>query len=184
MQKKVLVLLADGFEEIEAVTCIDVLRRADLKVVTASITNRGVVCGSHNVKIQAEARLCDFSGLPDALVLPGGMPGAENLARSLKVENLIKKCHKNKKIIAAICASPAIVLVPSEVLTGKRATCYPQFKKNLSAKTTYVDKKVVIDGHIITSQGPGTTFYFALKIVEALRGIKVAKAIKKRALVR
>ncbi len=184
MKKKILVLLADGFEEIEAVTCVDVLRRASLEVATASISKRRMVCGSHGIKIQADIKLSDFSGLPHALVLPGGMPGAKNLSKSLSVINLIKRCHKNRKIVAAICASPAVVLVPAGVLTGKKVTCYPEFGKGFDAKTTYIDKKVVMDDNIITSQGPGTTFYFALKIVEALKGRKTAKIVKKRVLIK
>jgi len=184
MKKKVLILLADGFEEIEAVTCIDVLRRANLEVVTASISKRRMVCGAHSIKIQADMKVSDSSGLPHALVLPGGMPGAKNLSKSLSVINLIKKCHKAGKIIAAICASPAVVLVPAGVLTGKKATCYPEFEKDFDVETTYTHKKVVRDDNIITSQGPGTAFNFALKIVEALKGRKTAKMIKKRALIK
>jgi len=184
MKKKVLILLADGFEEIEAVTCIDVLRRANLEVVTASISKRRMVCGAHSIKIQADMKVSDSSGLPHALVLPGGLPGAKSLSKSLSVTRLIKKCHKAGKIIAAICASPAVVLVPAGVLAGKKATCYPGLGKGFDVKTTYVDKKVVRDGNIITSQGPGTTFYFALKIVEALKGQKTVKMVKKHALVK
>ena len=183
MKKKILVLLADGFEETEAVGCIDILRRADLKVITASIGQTQIVCGTHYIKIRADVKLCDFEGLPDVILLPGGMPGAENLAKSRKVINLIKEAYRNKKIIAAICASPAIVLIPAGVLDGKRATCYPQFKDNFGATATYIDKKVVVDGNIITSQGPGTAFYFALKIIKQLKGEEIVRRVKKRALI-
>jgi 4-methyl-5(b-hydroxyethyl)-thiazole monophosphate biosynthesis len=184
VQKKVLILLADGFEEIEAVTCIDVLRRANLNVVVVSVGEKEEVCGSHNLKIQTDMKLRNFKELPDVLVLPGGMPGAENLAKSKEVITLIRECDKEKRIIAAICASPAIVLAPLGILDGKRATCYPQFEDNFGAKTAYVDEKVVVDDNIITSQGPGTAPYFALEIVKQLQGQKVADMVRGRALIK
>jgi len=184
MKKKVLVLLADGFEEMEAVICIDILRRGGLETKIACLKKNLVVCGSRNIKIQADMKLSEIKQLPDAIVLPGGMPGAENLANSKEANKLIKNCNNEKKIIAAICASPAIVLIPLGILDGKRATCYPQFEEKFGAKTAFVNEAVVVDGNIVTSQGPGTVFYFALKIVELLQGKDTAETVRKRALVK
>lgn len=177
MKKTVLVLLADGFEEIEAVVCIDILRRAGLKTITASL-NKKSVRGSHNIEIQADLRLGDFPGLPDVLVLPGGSVGSKNLASSQKAAYIIKKCNDDGKIIAAICAAPAVVLFPLGILDGKKATCFPAEKNKLRHTAVYVDKTVVVDGNIITGQGAGTALQFALKIVEILKGAKTANTIK------
>lgn len=177
-KKTVLILLADGFEEIEAVVCIDILRRAGLETITASLNKKRMVCGSHNIEIEADLKLSDFSGLPDALILPGGSVGTKNLSRSKKVLDLIEKCNEKGKIIAGICAAPAVVLSPLGILDNKKVTCYPELKNKLRSTTVYVDKKVVIDGNIITSQGVGTALYFALKLVEKLKGVKIADRIK------
>lgn len=179
MKKTVLILLADGFEEIEAVSCIDVLRRAGLDVVTASIGRDVIVCGSHSIKIQADMKFSQYKSLPEALVLPGGSRGAKNLAESIEAANLIKECHKNNKIIAAICASPAVVLLKSGILAGKKVTCFPDFKSDFDDKAVYLDEKVVADENIITSQGPGTALYFALRIVEELLGKEKRDAVQR-----
>lgn len=178
MKKTALILLAEGFEEIEAVVCIDILRRAGLKTITASLDKRKLVCGSHNIEIQADLELRDFSGLPDVLILPGGSVGSKNLSLSPKVADIIKKCHTSGKIIAAICAAPAVVLSPLGILNNKKVTCYPDQKNKLNFAAVYVDKKVVVDGNIITGQSAGTAFHFALKIVEILKGVKTADMIK------
>lgn len=178
VKKTVLILLADGFEEIEAVVCIDILRRAGLKTITASLNKRKMVCGSHNIEIKADLELRDFSGLPDVLILPGGSVGSKNLASSPKAADMIKQCRASGKIIAAICAAPVVVLSPLDILNNKKVTCYPDQKNKLSSAAVYVDKKVAVDGNIITSQGAGTAFDFALKIVEILKGVKTADMIK------
>lgn len=178
MKKTILILLADGFEEIEAVICIDILRRAGLKTITASLNEGKMVCGCHGIEIQADLELRNFSVLPDVLILPGGTVGSKNLSRSRKVLDLIKKCVASGKIVAAICAAPAVVLSPTGILDNKKFTCYPDLKNKLSATAVYVDKKVVVDGNIITSQGAGTAFHFALKIAEILKGVKTADIIK------
>ena len=184
MNKNVLVLLADGFEEIESITCIDLLRRAALDVKAVSITGEILINGSRGITVRADTKISDIEELPDALVLPGGMPGAENLASSKEVIALIKKCFDEGRIIAAICASPAIVLAPNGVLDGKKATCYPGFEEKFTEKTTYVNEKVVVDGNIISSQGPGTSSFFALEIIKHLKGEDVAETVKRRALVK
>src|SRR3989338_7826078 len=107
MAKKVLVILADGFEEIEAITPIDVLRRAGVEVTLAGLTGK-MVTGAHGVKFQADLTLDEYKDSPDAIILPGGMPGAQNLGRSPKVTELIKKLNSENKVVGAICAAPAL----------------------------------------------------------------------------
>ena len=184
MKRKVIVLLADGSEETEAVFCIDLLRRAGLDVIVASLGNKDIVLCSRDVKIQADMELSDLKDLPDAIVLPGGSKGAENLANSQEVLNLINRCFDKKKIVAAICASPAVVLSKTKVLDNKKATCYPGSQVNFKDTTTYVDEEVVVDENVITSKGPGTAAYFALEIIKHLRGENVADTVKKKALIK
>ena len=175
---KILVPLADGFEEIEATTIIDVLRRAELKVVTAALSGI-TVKGSSGVKIIADTELKNIN--PDefaAIVLPGGYPGYVNLAESEKVLEIIKEFNSQNKTVAAICGAPT-VLARAEILNNRNATVYPGLEKELPNP---VDKRIVIDGNIITSQGPGTTMEFALKLVEILSGENKAKELKEQLL--
>ncbi|MCF7893363.1 MAG: DJ-1/PfpI family protein [Candidatus Omnitrophica bacterium] len=181
MDKRAVILLAEGFEEIEAVTCIDILRRAGVKI-TISGLNSLAIEGSRKITIKAEKKLNQVSSDYDAIILPGGMPGAENLAKSDQVKTLLKKAENQGKIIAAICAAPAIVLSPLGILDNKTATCYPGMEENFSKTTTYKTKEVVTDGKIITSQGPATAMQFALKIVEKLLGKKISDKVAKAAL--
>ncbi len=178
MEKKVIILLADGFEEIEAITCIDLLRRAELKITVASLGNLEVK-GSHQIKIKADKALKENNFNYAACVLPGGMPGAKNIAASEKAKKLINKINTEKRIIAAICASPAIVLAPMGLLDNKKATCYPGMQEYFSKSTIYQNKKVVVDKNIITGQGPAAAFIFALKIIEKLSGKERSEKIKK-----
>jgi len=181
--KKVIVLLANGFEEMEAAICIDILRRAGLDVNIASVEDSKTVEGSRKMKIQADIFIKDLEELPDAIVLPGGMPGAENLASSDDVIKLVKDAYRANKLIAAICASPSIVLAPIGLLDGKVVTCYPGFEENLGDNIIYKDETVITDGNIITSKGPGTAFDFALEIVTYLIDAEKADLIKQRALI-
>ncbi|MFH1855704.1 MAG: DJ-1 family glyoxalase III [Candidatus Omnitrophota bacterium] len=178
MRKKVWVLLADGFEEIEAVVCIDILRRAGLEVITVCVGKEKIVCGSQNVKIFADLNIEEVCVLPDALVVPGGTRGSENLANSKKVLNIVKDCYNKGKIVAAICAAPAIVLLPAGILEGKKVTSYPDYKEKFAGESIYADKDVVVDANIITSRGVGTVFAFAFKITEILQGKEVCKSVK------
>jgi len=181
MKKKVLVLLAEGFEEIEAVTSIDILRRAGLDVTVAGVGNV-IVKGSRDIVLKTDIEIGSYKGSPDVLVLPGGMPGVKNLSLSKKVNELIDKVYKNGKIIAAICAAPAYVLAPKDILKGRKATCYPDCRDMMEGKTKFVDEKVVVDRNIITSKGPGTAFDFALKLVEKLAGKSVKEKVRKKIL--
>ena len=166
MKKTALIVLADGFEEIEAVTPIDILRRAGVEVMIAGLEKKQVK-GSRGVEVSADILLADYKDTPDAVVLPGG-PGAEKLARSVAVRKLILRAQKADKLIAAICAAPALVLAESGVLEGKKATCYPGYEDRFGKGTVFVSDRVVTDGQVITSRGPGTAMEFSLAIVGQL----------------
>ncbi len=177
MIKKAILPLAEGFEEIEAVVCIDLLRRAGIKVDVVGLTNL-IISGSRKIRIKTTKKINQISYPYDACILAGGMPGAKNLASSTNINQLIKKMAREKKIIAAICASPAIILAPLGILDNKKATCYPGMEKSFSPSTIYKNKKVVVDENIITSQGPATAFQFALGIIEKLVGKKISDKVK------
>ena len=178
VKKKVLVLLADGFEEIEAVTVIDVLRRADIEVMSASL-NGSQVKGSHGISVVADSTLDQVEEqMFDALVLPGGMPGARHLRESQPVLDLIRDAAHKGKFVAAICAGPTALDVAG-VLKGRRATSNPGHEL---PSADYVEEAVVVDGNIVTSRGPGTAFDFALKLVEKLAGPAVAELHRDRLL--
>lgn len=172
---KVLVPLAEGFEEIEAITVIDVLRRAGMDVITAGIPG-SLIVGSRNVRLSTDKKIDDIEPDDfDAIVLPGGYPGYVNLGKTQKVINIITSFNAEKKLVAAICAAPTI-LAKVGILEDRKATVYPGMEKEIP----YVrGDKVVVDGNIITSQGPGTAIPFALKLIEVLIGKDKAKAIKK-----
>jgi 4-methyl-5(b-hydroxyethyl)-thiazole monophosphate biosynthesis len=181
MAKKAIIVLAEGFEEIEAVTSIDILRRAEIDITVAGLGNLNVK-GSRGLIVTADKKL-DEAGIDyDACIFPGGMPGATNLANSEKVKKLIQKMESAGKIIAAICASPAIVLGPVGILKNKSATCYPGMEQNFKSDVKYKDNDVVVDGNIITSRGPATALLFSLAIVKKLVGKEIADRIKKAVL--
>jgi len=169
MAKKALVILAEGFEEIEAISCIDILRRAEIEVTVAALTALKVK-GSRGVWVIADKLLNELGSDFDCLVLPGGSLGATNLASSELVTSLIQKMFRQGKIIAAICASPAVVLAPTGILENKTATCYPGMQRLFGPNTHYKDEAVVVDGTVITSKGPATAIGLALSIVEKLCG--------------
>lgn len=172
---KILVPLAPGFEETEAVSVIDILRRAGLHTVTAAVSDNPVK-GSHDIKITADIMLNENDKY-EAIVLPGGMPGTTNLKNDKRVISLVQSISKTGGITAAICAAP-IVLAAAGVLTGKKYTCYPGFEKDI-ADAFFSSDPVVTDGTIITSRGAGTAIPFALKLVEILAGEKKSREIKK-----
>ena len=172
-----LVLLAEGFEEIEAVTIVDVLRRGDVAVTTASLAGKHVV-GSHDISIEADALLDSVSVEDfDALVLPGG-PAAKTLREDVRAQAAIQRAAAAGKLVAAVCAGPTALEVAG-VLRGKRATVYPG---NALPSATVVEDRVVEDGNVITSRGPGTSMAFALKVVERLSGSAIAKTTAERLL--
>lgn len=181
MAKKALVILADGVEEIEAVSCIDILRRAGINVTTAGL-NDIKVTGSRKIILLADKKLSELTEEFDACVLPGGSTGAENLSHSEKVKSIIKQMHQKGKLIAAICASPAVVLAALGILDNKSATCFPGMQEYFNKNTTYKNSPVVIDGNVITSQGPGTSLLFALTIAEKLCGKEISDEVRKATL--
>lgn len=166
-EKRAVVLLAEGFEEIEAVTVIDVLRRAGVEVVAAGVGGNLGIEGAHGIEIQADRRLEDISGVqPDLVVLPGGMPGATNLATDPGVLELVRNAAAAGRLVAAICAGP-LGLREAGVLAQRRMTCYPTFADQFPG-SRYEKADVVRDANVITGSGPGTALRFALALVEAL----------------
>lgn len=167
---KVYVFLADGFEDVEALIPIDVLRRGGVEVVTVSTTEFTQVESAHGVSIEADIQF-DQSDYADAdlLMLPGGMPGASNLFAHEGVCEALKAQFAAGKKIAAICASPAVVLAPLGILDGKKATCYPGFEQALDlAGAKYTGDLVTIDGNITTGEGPAAAFPYAYELLTQL----------------
>jgi protein deglycase len=176
MSKKVLVPIADGTEELEAVTLINVLRRAGAMVTVASVGEKQVTA-SRGVKIVADSLITDCAKERyDLIALPGGMPGAENLRDSKPLEKLLKQQHAQGRMIGAICASPAVVLASHGLVPKVRATCYPSFLEKMTGAEK-VKEPVVVDGAFVTSQGPGTALAFALKLVDLLFGEQKAREV-------
>jgi 4-methyl-5(b-hydroxyethyl)-thiazole monophosphate biosynthesis len=174
--KRVLVPLAEGFEELEAVTIIDVLRRAGIDVVVASLGD-SPVAGSHGIRIAADTPLGALAEQQfDMIALPGGMPGAEHLKKDARIAELVNRLRGEGKPVAAICAAP-MVLAAAGVLDGRRATSYPGFLKD-AKQTTVVADAVVSDSGIITSRGPGTALDFALALVAELAGRDVRNEVE------
>jgi len=170
MNKTVLVPVADGTEELEAVAIIDVLRRAGAAVTVASVTGVRQITASRGVVIVADALIEDCTEKDyDLVVLPGGIPGAEHLRDSANLIRMLKRQREEERLYGAICASPAVVLEYHGLLAGHRATCHPGFVDQLTVKDR-VDSRVVTDGNCLTSRGPGTAVEFALALVERLYG--------------
>lgn len=174
MTKQALVPIADGTEEIEAITIIDVLRRAGVEVKIASVNSSQAlqVSGAQNIQLMADCNIDDCAGSDwDLIAVPGGIPGAENLAVDLVLDKLLRAQVAEGKLYAAICAAPALVLGSKGLLQEKTATGHPMFQQNLEAKELNSESRVVVDGNCITSQGPGTSLDFALELVEQLCGL-------------
>ena len=170
MEKTVLVPVADGTEELEAVAIIDVLRRAGAQVTIASVTGRQRITASRGVVIVADALIeaCvekDF----DLVVLPGGIPGAQHLRDCADLVGILKRQRDKNGLYGAICASPAVVLEHHGLLAGRQATCHPGFVDQLTVRDR-VDARVVMDGNCLTSRGAGTAVEFGLALVERLYG--------------
>ena len=159
------VFLADGFEEVEAIAPIDILRRGGMNVITVSVMGTAHVVGSHGIRVQADEVFegMDFDSV-DMLVLPGGKKGTENLEAYEPLINKVKQFAEERKYLAAICAAPTI-LGHLGILEGKKATCYGGLEGELKGAETSEDP-VVVDGRIITSRGMGTATQFGLKLLE------------------
>ncbi len=178
MTKKILVPIAEGFEMVEALGMVDVFRRAGAEVDIASTADIQVV-SSHGVRIFADKLITECVATEyDLVVLPGGIPGAENLRDSKVLVEILKKQNENNGLYGAICASPAVVLEHHGLLEGKKATCHPLFVSQLQ-DDEQVSAKVVFDKNCITSRGAGTAVDFALELVEILMGSDKKKEVAK-----
>ncbi len=178
--EKVLILLAQGCEEVEAVTVIDLLNRAGLEVTTACLDNEKVIHASHGALLMAQKTLNEVLNEEfDMVVLPGGLPGADHLANDTRVIRLIKDMANAGKYVSAICAAPHI-LAQNGLLNGKKATAYPGFlKKSDFPQIDICDEKVVVSGNIITGRGPGVAMDFALTLIEVLCGEELRDKVEK-----
>lgn len=173
---KVIILLANGFEEVEALAQVDFLRRAGIEVDTVSIHETLEVIGQNKITIIADNLYTQINQDDyDAVILPGGKIGMLNLQEDTRVLALIKKYYEGQKVIAAICAAPSI-LGKLNLLVGKKCICYPGFEDYLCG-ANLINERVVIDGNIITSKGPGTSFDFAIAIIQKLCGATLAQEI-------
>lgn len=182
MSKKVLVAVADGIEELEAIAIIDCLRRAGADLTIASVQKQQITT-SRKVKITADCLITDcINKTYDLIVLPGGLPGAEHLRDSSELVEMFKKQKESGRFYSAICASPAVVFEHHGLLAGKKATCYPAMSERLKNKEA-AGQRVVVDGNCITSQGPGTALEFSLKLVELLFGKEKSQELAKAMLV-
>ncbi len=180
---KVAAMLADGFEEVEALAVVDLLRRANIETTMISVLNTEKVTGSHNITIMCDDKIDDISiESYDMIFLPGGMPGTNNLDMSEKLCNYIQDFYSKEKLLAAICAAPK-VFGRLGILQGKKATCFPGFEKDLLGATLVADK-VITDGNITTSKGMGTAIDLGLEIIRILvdeeTAINMAKTIQYR----
>jgi len=180
------IFLAPGFEEIEAITVIDVLRRAEIEVVTVSIPDEDDdefwVEGAHGISVFSDIdfEYADFAE-GDILILPGGQPGTKNLNAHKGLKKLITEYYNQNKCIAAICAAP-LILGEMGLLKGKRATCYPGYEAQLTG-AEIVNESVVVAGNIITGNGVGAALQFALAIVETFKGAGLARDLAKKMMV-
>ena len=179
--KKVALFLAKGFEEVEALTPVDVLRRAKIEITTISIGNSRQVTGAHNITIMADTTFIDHNtDSYDAIILPGGMPGTHNLNAHTGLKELLFQFFKENKLVGAICAAP-LILGELGLLKNKDAICYPGFENHLIG-ANLLNKTIVRDENIITANGVGAAIPFSLEIVEQLVGLEVAKQVAKKML--
>ena len=165
--EKTYLFLADGFEEIEALGTVDLLRRAGVAVETVSINPTLAVKGAHNIEVAADITIDECPSEARMYIVPGGMPGSSNLA-----------ANERRGKIAAICAAPSLVLAPLGIVDGYDATCYPGMEGGLTAGGAhYKNQRVVVDRNVITGNGPSSAVPFALSIIEALDGQNVADTV-------
>lgn len=176
---KLAICMADGVEEIEGLTVVDLLRRADIEIDMISTQNRGKAMGSHKIQFETDVNLreADLKSY-DGIVLPGGMRGTENLMNNVTIINTIQNFFEQGKLCAAICAAPT-VLGKAGILRGKKAICYPGMEDKLLGAEVTVEP-VVVDGNIITSRGLGTAIPFALAIISYLKGQDEADRIAEK----
>lgn len=181
---KAVMFFAEGFEEVEALSVVDVLRRGGVEVQMTAITEKGVsdgkyhiVTGAHGIGICMDSDIHNINiEETDAFLLPGGMPGTKNLKSSKVVCDILVRAYENEKLVGAICAAPS-VLGACGILKGKKATCYPGFEQELIGADVRMDA-VVVDGTVVTSRGVGTALDFGLKILSLLTNEENSKNIK------
>lgn len=176
---KILVFLANGCEDVEAITVIDYLRRADIDVTSASIHDTNDIITKSNITLTADTNLNDIDSKEfDGLYIPGGTKGAEALRDDERVIDIVKTFDDEEKLIAAICAGP-IVLNKAGVLADKRATSFPDLKDDIDNVLEYVDDQMVVtDGNITTSRGAAVTVYLAMRLVEIIKGAEAVEELK------
>lgn len=175
--------LAEGFEEIEALTPVDVLRRAGLELKTVAVGNGKSVKGAHGIEVVADILESELTAdIPEAVILPGGMPGTLNLEESPIVIDTLLSAMSNNSLVCAICAAPSILGICG-YLKHRKATCYPGFEEYLDG-AIFTDERVVRDGNIITAKGMGCAAEFALQIAEALCGKEKADEIAHSAIIK
>jgi protein deglycase len=170
------VFLAHGFEEVEAVTVIDFLRRAGIQVEIIGVTGKSII-GSHGISVTADVEIQDTESCYDALVIPGGMPGAKNISESEIAVEMIKSVDRHGGLIAAICAAPAVVLGAQDLIQGRAVTCYPGYEDKLK-NGIFKEDAVVTDGNLISSRGPGTAAEFSLAIITYLADPDAAETLR------
>lgn len=171
--------LANGFEEVEALCPLDILRRAGLEVTTVGVGSKDMISGAHGITVQADIPDVMYrDASPDMIILPGGMPGSTNLDESKIVDTALRVAAKRGAYLCAICAAP-MVLGKRGYLEGKKAVCYPGFEEYLSGATIPEGESVVRDGNIITAKGMGVAFEFGLELVRVLKDDETAEKIKK-----
>ena len=174
--KKTAMLFATGYEEVEALTVVDLLRRAEIGCDMVAVADAAQVTGSHGITVRADRKFSEAAfGEYDGVILPGGMPGTKNLAADERVLDLLRSFHAWGKLTAAICAAPT-VLAKAGVLEGRSAVCYPGMEEQLTGAKVSFDP-VAVDGTVITSRGLGTAIPFALSIVEYFEGQGRAEAL-------
>jgi 4-methyl-5(b-hydroxyethyl)-thiazole monophosphate biosynthesis len=184
--KRIYLFLADGFEEVEALTPADYLRRAGVDVKLVSVGGGITVTSSHDIQVTADMTVKELLNpltVGDGLVLPGGSRGAENLAASPEVDALLKEAERSGVLICAICASPAVVLASKGLLNGRNWTCHPGVESAAGkAREGFKTDKVVVDKNIITSRAAGTAGEWSIRIIETLLGAETAAKVSQAVL--
>ncbi len=179
---KILLFLAEGFEEVEALTVVDYLRRKNIVVDTIAITDNKEVRGAHDIIVRADKTIDEIGELKDyhGVVIPGGMLGASNLKDDIRVIDIVTEMNESRRLVAAICAGP-IVLEKAGIIRGRNITSYPSFNK-VFPKSNYIEENVVRDKNIITSRGPALAVDFTIEIVKYLLGDERAEELKQNIL--
>ena len=180
------IFLAPGVEEVEATATVDALRRASIDVVTVAVGDNLQIKGATGQTLVADSLISEINADDaDWIIIPGGDPGAQNLAANSELKQIVLNHFRKNGRIASICAGPAVVLAPLGVLKGKKATCYPGLGDAINSNGgKYVEQTVVIEPGLITSEGPGTTLPFAIEIIRATKGNQVAESIETGMLVK